>query len=41
MTTLTLQNLTRRFDDVVAVDHLNLEVESGELVAFLGPIWLW
>ena len=37
MTTLTLQNLTRRFDDVVAVDHLNLEVESGELVAFLGP----
>jgi putative spermidine/putrescine transport system ATP-binding protein len=37
MTTLTLKNLTRRFDDVVAVDNLNLEVESGELVAFLGP----
>ncbi len=37
MTTVTLQNLTRRFGDVTAVDNLNLEVESGELVAFLGP----
>ena len=37
MTTVTLQNLTRRFDDVTAVNNLNLEVESGELVAFLGP----
>ena len=37
MTTVSLNNLTRRFGDVVAVDNLNLEIESGELVAFLGP----
>ncbi len=37
MTHVTLRNLTRRFDDVIAVNNLNLEIESGELVAFLGP----
>lgn len=37
MTRVTLENLTRRFADVVAVNQLNLEIESGEMVAFLGP----
>ncbi len=37
MTVVTLENLTRRFGDLAAVDNLNLEIESGELVAFLGP----
>jgi len=37
MTQVNLKNLTKRFDDVIAVDNLNLEIESGELVAFLGP----
>ena len=37
MTHVSLVNLTRRFGDVAAVDHLNLEIESGELVALLGP----
>jgi ABC-type Fe3+/spermidine/putrescine transport system ATPase subunit len=37
MTTVVLQNLTRRFDNVIAVNNLNLTVHSGELVAFLGP----
>lgn len=37
MTTLVLKDLTRRFADVVAVNKVNLEVQSGELVAFLGP----
>ncbi|MEM7538112.1 MAG: ABC transporter ATP-binding protein [Chloroflexota bacterium] len=37
MTDVVLQNLTRRFGDVVAVDNLNLDVPSGTLVAFLGP----
>lgn len=37
MTHVVLKNLTRRFDDVTAVDRLNLEIKSGELVAFLGP----
>ena len=37
MTTVILKNLTRRFGDVVAVNKLNLEIDSGEMVAFLGP----
>jgi len=32
-----LENVTKRFDNVTAVDDLNLEVESGKFYAFLGP----
>jgi ABC-2 type transport system ATP-binding protein len=34
---LRVVDLTRRFGDVTAVDRLNLEVGSGEIVGFLGP----
>lgn len=37
MTTVTLQHLTRRFGNVAAVNALSLEIQSGEMVAFLGP----
>ncbi len=37
MTTVILKDLTRRFGDVTAVKQLNLEIHSGEMVAFLGP----
>ena len=37
MTHVILRDLTRRFGGVTAVDRLNLEIKSGELVAFLGP----
>ncbi|KAF0110879.1 MAG: putative ABC transporter ATP-binding protein [Chloroflexi bacterium] len=30
-------NLTRRFGDFTAVDHLNFEVGAGEIVGYLGP----
>jgi spermidine/putrescine transport system ATP-binding protein len=32
-----LEDVTKRFDDVVAVDRLSLEVESGSFYALLGP----
>jgi spermidine/putrescine transport system ATP-binding protein len=32
-----LENITKRFDDVVAVDDLSLDVESGKFYALLGP----
>ncbi len=32
-----VQNLTRRFGDFVAVDHINFEVNQGEVVGYLGP----
>ena len=32
-----LVEVTKRFDDVVAVDHLSLEIERGSFFALLGP----
>ena len=34
---LSLQNLTRRFGEVLAVDDLTLRVEPGEVLTLLGP----
>ena len=34
---LTLQNVTRTFGDVVAVDRLSLAVPAGSIYGFLGP----
>lgn len=31
------ENLTRRFGDFVAVDGLNLEVQAGQVLGYLGP----
>jgi ABC-2 type transport system ATP-binding protein len=31
------ENLTRRFADLTAVDHLNLEIAEGEIFALVGP----
>src|SRR4026209_852064 len=32
-----VENLTRRFGDFVAVDHINFDVRQGEVVGYLGP----
>jgi spermidine/putrescine transport system ATP-binding protein len=34
---VTIERVTKRFDDVVAVDDLSLEIESGSFFALLGP----
>ena len=34
---IRLENLTKRFDDVIAVDRLSLEVDRGRFFALLGP----
>jgi lipooligosaccharide transport system ATP-binding protein len=31
------ENLTKRFKDLVAVDHISFEIEAGECFGFLGP----
>ncbi len=34
---ITVRNLTRKFGDFVAVDHINFEIHAGEVVGYLGP----
>ena len=34
---IRLENLTKRYGDLVAVDRLNLEIREGEIFGFLGP----
>jgi ABC-2 type transport system ATP-binding protein len=36
-TVIQVENLTRRFGDFIAVDHVNFEVHAGEVVGYLGP----
>ena len=32
-----MQNLTKKFGNTAAVDHLDLDVEEGEILGLLGP----
>jgi ABC-type multidrug transport system ATPase subunit len=34
---IIIENLTKKFEDVTAVDGLSLEIEKGELFGLLGP----
>ncbi len=34
---ITIQNLVKRYGDTVALDHLNLEIQEGEIFGLLGP----
>jgi ABC-2 type transport system ATP-binding protein len=34
---ISLRGLSKRFQDVVALDNLNLEIEPGSILGFLGP----
>lgn len=34
---VSVENLTRRFGDFVAVDHVSFEIQAGEIVGYLGP----
>jgi ABC-2 type transport system ATP-binding protein len=36
-TAIRTEGLTKRFGDVAALDHLDLEVSPGEVVGYLGP----
>ncbi|MCC8138584.1 MAG: ABC transporter ATP-binding protein [Clostridiales bacterium] len=34
---IELKNLTKKYDEFLAVDHLNLQIETGEFFGLLGP----
>jgi len=37
MITIKAENLTRKFGELTVLDHLNLEVEEGEIFGLVGP----
>jgi len=37
MANVVLDDVVKSFGDVVAVDHVNLEIEDGEFMALVGP----
>jgi iron(III) transport system ATP-binding protein len=37
MTNVRLESLTKKFGDLIAVNHINLEISEGELCTLLGP----
>lgn len=36
-TAITVNNLTKYYGDLLAVDHIHFEVQRGEVFGFLGP----
>ena len=36
MNAITIENLTKKYENTVAVDNLNLTIKQGELFALLG-----
>jgi len=37
MASVTLKDVVKRYDDVTAVDHMNLDIRDGEFVCLVGP----
>jgi multiple sugar transport system ATP-binding protein len=37
MASVKLEGITKRYEDVTAVDEMNLEIRDGEFVTFVGP----
>lgn len=37
MSSIQIQNVTKRFGDFTAVDNISIDIEEGEFVALLGP----
>ena len=37
MELIHVQNLTKRFDELTAVDNINFSIHEGEIFGFLGP----
>ncbi|HAX50901.1 MAG TPA: ABC transporter ATP-binding protein, partial [Lachnospiraceae bacterium] len=34
---IQIENLVKRYGELLALDHLNLEIEEGEIFGLLGP----
>ena len=36
-TVIRIENLVKRYGELIALDHLNLEIKEGEVFGLLGP----
>lgn len=36
-TVVKIENLVKRYKELVALDHLNLKIQEGEIFGLLGP----
>jgi ABC-2 type transport system ATP-binding protein len=34
---IEIKNVTKKYPNIAAVDHISFEVKDGEVVGFLGP----
>ena len=34
---IKVENLVKRYKELIAVDHFNLEIREGEILGLLGP----
>src|SRR5574344_1120374 len=34
---IKIENITKKYGDKIAVDHLSLEIRDGEIFGFIGP----
>ncbi|MFQ6082321.1 MAG: ABC transporter ATP-binding protein [Candidatus Aminicenantia bacterium] len=37
MLAIKIENLTKKFDQVTAINHINLEIEKGKIIGLIGP----
>jgi len=36
-TIVKIENLVKRYKDLIALDHFNIDIKEGEIFGFLGP----
>lgn len=36
-TVVKIENLVKRYKELIALDHFNLEIQKGEIFGLLGP----
>ena len=36
-TVVKIENLVKRYESLIAVDHFSMEIKEGEIVGLLGP----
>ena len=37
---IVLENVTKRFGNVTAIDKITLDINDGEMLALFRPLWL-